>query len=311
MAFVQLLLFPGLAFLFVMGLAAEFVDRKLYARFQNRVGPPWFQPAADFVKLLSKENLIPDAADRPIFGLMPILAFASAVTAYFYVPTLRSNALFSFDGDLIVVLYFLTIPTLTFFLAGWYSRSAFSMIGAIRSMIQLFAYEVPLFLCLLAAALLADTWSVSGVASFYANHPPLILINLPGFAVSLMALLGKLEKVPFDIPEAETEIVAGSFTEYGGKSLAFFKAAINVEMVVAASLLAAIFLPFGFFANPILSAVVYIAKVFFIVFLIALARSVAARLRLDQMVVVCWKIFGTVSFGQIVLNLLVKGWVPR
>jgi NADH-quinone oxidoreductase subunit H len=301
-----LLIFPGLLFLFISGLAAEFIDRRLYARFQNRQGPPWFQPIADFIKLMGKEDIVPFDADRTMFRFMPILALASTVTAFFYIPQWRMKALYAFNGDVIVVLYLLTIPTLTYFLAGWYSRSVYSMIGAIRSLTQLFAYEVPLFLCILAAALLADTWSLSEMTKFYNAHPAYWILNIMGFGIAILTLLGKLEKVPFDIPEAETEIVAGSFTEYGGRLLAFFKATINIETVVGSSLLTAVFLPF-WYVEPLVPAVlVYLIKVFAMIFVMSLARSVFARLRLDQMIDLCWKWLAPLAFLQVLINLIVK-----
>ncbi len=169
-ALFHILIFPGLLFLFIFGLIGEFADRKLYARFQNRKGPPWFQPIADFIKLYSKEEIIPEEADVSVFKLMPVFALAASATAILYIPIWGTHAVFHFNGDIIVVLYLLTIPTICYFLGGWYSRSIFSMIGAVRALTQLFAYEVPLFLCILAPALLADTWSISGMVEFYNHH---------------------------------------------------------------------------------------------------------------------------------------------
>ncbi len=126
----HILIFPGFLFVCLFGLVAEFVDRKLCARLQNRIGPPWFQPLADFIKLAAKADMVPEQADRTVFTLMPVIALTATVTALFYIPIWQQRALFSFKGDVIVVLYLLTIPTFTFFLGGWYARSVFSMIGA-------------------------------------------------------------------------------------------------------------------------------------------------------------------------------------
>jgi NADH-quinone oxidoreductase subunit H len=302
----QILVFPGILFLFAFAFAVEFVDRRIYARIQNRMGPPWFQPVADFIKLLGKEEVVPEDADMTVFKGMPIIALTTSITAFFYIALWSTQALFSFNGDVIVVLYLLTIPTLTYFLGGWYSRSVYAMIGAVRSLTQLFAYEVPLFMAILASALLANTWSLSEIASFYSRHPWYWMCNLTGFAISLIALLGKLEKTPFDIPEAETEVVAGCFTEYGGRLLATFRLAISVEMVVGASLLAAVFLPFGLNLPAGINFIVYVAKVFFIVSILAVLRSILARLRLDQMINLCWKYFAPVAFLQVLFNLAIK-----
>lgn len=311
LALFNLIIFPGLLFLFVLGLIAEVYDRKLYARLQNRVGPPWYQTIADFIKLAAKEDIVPQEADLLIFKLMPILAVVVTITALFYIPLWSQQAFYSFNGDLIVVLYLLTIPSLAFFLGGWYSRSVYSMIGAVRSLIQFFAYEVPLFVSILGPALLANTWSISEMTVFYKNHPYFWIFNLVGFGVSLVALLGKLEKVPFDIPEAETEMVAGTLTEYGGRRLAFLRMAINIEMLIAASLFSAVFLPWGLGLNPVLGFIVYLIKVFFVVSLVSLARTLFARLRIDQMVQLCWKVIAPIAFMQFLFNLVIKGVLLR
>ena len=303
----NILIFPGLLFLFFFSLAAEFFDRKLGARLQNRVGPPWFQPLADFIKLLGKEDIIPEEADNRVFKLMPVFALTSVSCAFFYIPLWGKNALYSFNGDVVVVLYLLTVPILTYFLGGWNSRSVFSMIGAVRSLTQLFAYEVPLFMTILAAALLADTWSLSKMAAFYSAHPGYWVFNILGFVIAQITLLGKLEKVPFDIPEAETEIVAGSFTEYSGRLLALFRLSINIEMVVGISLLAAVFMPWWLDAGPIVGFIIYVLKVAALISLVSLLRSLFARLRLDQMINLCWRVFAPLAFLQVIINLILKG----
>lgn len=305
----KILVFPGFIFLSLYSLFMEYADRKLYARFQNRVGPPWFQPLADFVKLLGKETIIPNEADVKMFRAIPLFSLAAVCTAFLYIPVWGVKSLFPFNGDAIVVLYLLTIPTLTFFLAGWHSSSLFACLGSVRTLTQLFAYEVPLFMAVLAPTLLAGNtgnWSVSGISAFYGSHPLLLLVNIPAFIVALVAIQGKLERVPFDIPEAETEIVAGAFTEYSGKLLAMFRMSIDIEMVVVASLLAAVFLPFYPAGGPVLGFVIYIVKTLAIVFLLSAVRATMARLRLEQMVSFCWRILTPVAIFQIVLNLILK-----
>jgi NADH-quinone oxidoreductase subunit H len=310
-ALFSILIFPGLLFVSVFGLMAEFFDRKLYARLQNRVGPPWFQTFADFIKLLGKEDIVPMQANLRMFNLAPLFALASVATVFLYIPLWKVESLFSFNGDIIMVLYLLTIPTLAFFIGGWYSTSLFARIGSVRAVTQLFAYEVPLFMSILSAALLADTWSLEKIAVFYTQHPLYFLFNLVGFAVSLVALLGKLEKVPFDIPEAETEIVAGAFTEYSGRRLALFRLAIDIEMVAGSALLVAVFFPFGLALSPVIGFVVFIAEVFGVIALLSLLRTIVARLRIDQMIDFCWKCLVPFALFQLLLNLILKGVLPR
>ncbi len=303
----SILIFPGFFFLVIFSLFVEFFDRKLYARLQNRIGPPWFQPFADILKLLGKEELIPCDANQRMFKAAPLFALTAAITAFLYIPMWKVNTLFAFNGDVLVVLYLLTLPTLCFFIGGWYSTSLFARIGSVRSMTQLFAYEVPLFMGILSSALLANTWSLTEITSFYAAHPWFWLFNLLGFCISLIALLGKLEKAPFDIPEAETEVVAGVFTEYSGKLFAFLRLTLDIEMVVGAALLAAIFFPFGLKLNPVLGFFIFIVKIFFIVSLLSLLRTILARLRIDQMINFCWKYLVPLAFLQLLINLVMKG----
>jgi len=310
-ALYSILIYPGFLFLFLGGFLMEYIDRKLYARLQNRVGPPWFQPLADFIKLAGKENVIPEEANPNVFKLMPILSLASAVTAILYIPLIHTKSLYYFSGDIIVILYLLTVPAITFFLGGWYSTSLYSKIGAVRALTQLFAYEVPLFIAILSPAVLADTWSLTGVVEFYNAHPWYWCFNLVGFGIGIIAMLGKLEKVPFDIPEAETEIVAGTFTEYSGRFYALFRLTLNIETVVGASLLAAVFLPFGLQHDPVIGFAIYMVKVIFIVAILSLSRTIFARFRIDQMIDFCWKYLSPIAFLQLLITLILKGFVLR
>lgn len=303
-----ILVFPGILFLGTYGLLLEFLDRKLYARFQNRVGPPWYQPMADFIKLMGKEGIVPTYADKTMFKILPAFAIAAVSVVVLYVPIWSPTAIYAFDADLIVVLYLLTIPTLTFFLAGWSSTSLYATIGAVRTLTQLFAYEVPLFMSLLGPAILANSWSFSGIAEFYAANPLLMLANIPGFIVAILAMQGKLERSPFDIPEAETEIVAGPFTEYSGRFLALFRMTIDFELIAVSSIIAAVFLPF--WSEIIwLGILIYIVKTLFVIFILALLRSLMARLRIEQMVNFCWKFLAPAAILQILIDILIKAYM--
>ena len=304
-----MMVFPGFLFLVSYSWACEWVDRKLYARFQNRVGPPWYQPLADFIKLMAKEEIIPEAADKVILRFLPVFAIAAVLTAFLYMPIWNTQAVYAFSGDLIVVFYLLTIPTLTFFLAGWHSTSLFATLGSVRNLSQLFAYEVPLLISLMGPALLAGSWSLSGISQFFATHPALLVVNLIGFAVSLVAVQGKLERVPFDIPDAETEIIAGSFTEYSGRLLGLFRLGLNLEMVVAATLISVVFLGGSFGLHPILGFILFIVKTLLIVAILSLFRTVTARIRIEQMMQFCWRYLAPLALVQLLLNIVVKAYL--
>jgi NADH-quinone oxidoreductase subunit H len=240
---------------------------------------------------------------------MPVIALAAVSAAFLCVPTYKVTSVYHLEGDLIVVLYFLTLPTLTFFLAGWYSTSVYATIGSVRVLTQLFSYEVPLFMALLAPALLAESWSLSGIALYYSQHPLYVLLNIPALAVAVVACQGKLERVPFDLPEAETEIVSGAFVEYSGRLYAIFHLVMDAELVVVASIIAAVFLPF-YSANPLWGFGLYVLRTLAVLFVLALFRAVMARVRIDQMVQFCWRILTPLAIFQLVLNLILRGVLP-
>ncbi|MCX8025514.1 MAG: NADH-quinone oxidoreductase subunit H, partial [Thermanaerothrix sp.] len=143
---VILLIFPGGLFLILASLAYEYVDRKLVARFQNRIGARWFQPLADLVKLLSKEEIVPQGVQRGLFYLLPLFALASALTAALYVPMVGLKPAYTFQGDLIVTIYLLSVLTLSMGLAGASTVNRFALVGATRTLTQLFSYEAPFML---------------------------------------------------------------------------------------------------------------------------------------------------------------------
>ena len=179
---------------------------------------------------------------------LPLLALACALTAALYVPLLGLQPLLSFEGDLIVTVYLLSVVTMSLALAGANTADRFSLIGAVRTLTQLFSYEAPFLLALLGPAIVAGSWQISTINAFAGNHW-IVLTQPIGFVIALIGLMGKLELPPFDAPEAETEIVKGALTEYSGRGLALFQLAKSVELVVGLTLIAAFYL--GGIANPI------------------------------------------------------------
>jgi NADH-quinone oxidoreductase subunit H len=310
--------YPGVIFLFVYSTFCEWFDRKVYARLQNRMGPThtgrWgiLQPVADFVKLLAKEDIVPERADKTLFTLLPVVGIAAVSTAMILLPVwhydLAQASPNSFSGDIIVLLYILTLPTLVFFLAAWSSTSFFSTIGGARVLTMLFGYEVPLFLAVLSPAIMAGSWRLAEIAAFFQHKPLLLLPNLIGFIVSVICLQAKLERTPFDIPHAETEIVGGTFTEYSGKKLALFRLMTDVEMVAGSGLIAAVFLG-GFPGGVILGFVNFVIKTLFIIFLLTLIRALTSRIRIDQVISFSWKYLAPLAVLQLLITIVLKGFV--
>jgi NADH-quinone oxidoreductase subunit H len=298
---ITLLFFPGGLFLLAAGLAYQWADRKLMARMQNRVGPRWFQPLADMVKLMAKEEVVPDGAQPFLFLALPVIALAGALTAALYVPLVGLAPAHSFAGDLIVVVYLLSLLTICTGLAGSNVASHFSRIGATRTLTQLFSYEAPFLLALLGPAIVAGSWQIAEVASFAETRPLLALTQPLGLIVGVLGLMGKLELAPFDAPEAETEIVAGALTEYSGRGLALFLVARNVELVIGLSLIAAFYL--GGVSDPLN----WLVKTGLLLAVIAVAQSVLVRLRIDQTVGLWWRYGALLALAQFLILIVLKG----
>ncbi len=297
---ILLLIFPGGLFLLSFGLLYEWVDRKLVARFQNRVGPRWFQPLADAIKLLAKEEIIPNGVHKIMFLLLPIVAITGALTAALYVPMFGFNAAFSFEGDLIVVLYLLSLMTLCIGLAGANTSSRFTIIGATRALTQMFSYEAPFLLAMLGPAIAAGTWNIGKINAFTGENIWFILAQPIGFIVAVVGLMGKLELPPFDAPEAETEIVAGALTEYSGRGLALFHLGKNVELVIGLTLVVVFYL--GGIANP-LEFILKSAGLFLVV---TALQSLFARLRIDQTVGLWWRLGALMALLQLLAIIFGK-----
>lgn len=300
-------IYPGMLFLMVYGFFCEWADRKLYAQMQNRKGPFLLQPLADFIKLLSKEIIVPaNTIDKRMFLMLPFAAIAAITTTALIVPIDSMSGIISFRGDLVAVVYLLSLPTICFFLIGWASQSPYSGVGAMRVLTQLFAYEVPLLLVLLGPAILAGQWNIAGISEFFAAHPLMMLVNLLGLIIAIITLQGKLERVPFDIPHAETEIVGGSFTEYTGRLYGFIRLTFSMEMVVVCALVNAVFLGGTFGLSGILGFLVFFVKTMVLIFLLSLIRALMARIRIEQMINFCWKYLAPLSLVQIAFNILVR-----
>jgi NADH-quinone oxidoreductase subunit H len=296
-----LLIFPGGLFVLFAGLAYEWADRKLVARFQNRIGPRWFQPLADTVKLLSKEEIMPDGVDHNLFLALPLVAVAAVLTAALYVPMAGLAPAFSFRGDLVVTIYLLSAMTLCVGLAGANTIDRFSLIGATRTLTQLFSYEAPFLLALLGPAIAAGTWQISVINGYALSNLWIVVTQPVGFIVAIIGLMGKLELPPFDAPEAETEIVAGAMTEYSGRGLALFHIGKDAELVIGLVLVAAFYL--GGLANPL----EFILKTAALLLVVAGLQSLFARLRIDQTVGLWWRFGAILALLQLIVLVILKG----
>jgi NADH-quinone oxidoreductase subunit H len=309
---VYIFLFPGFVFLLAYALLCAYLDRKIAARMQHRVGPPFFQPVADLIKMLGKEVIDPDGIDRTLFDAAPTVALAGVMTAFLYIPVIGSSPL-AFQGDLIVVLYLLMLPTLILAVLGWMSRNIFSAIGGIRTVTQLFIYEVPFFLALLTPALMAGTWTISEIASWQQENTWFLFLQPIAFVVALIGLQAKLERTPFDIPDADTEIVAGPWTELTGRRLAFMTLTMNVSLVAGSALIAALFLggPMTPWTGspgllPVLAGFfLFLAKTLAILLILSSIKVATGRIRIDQLNDIGWKYIASASLFQVAVVLII------
>jgi NADH-quinone oxidoreductase subunit H len=233
---------------------------------------------------------------------LPIFALAGGLTAALYVPIFGMQPVYSFEGDLIVTLYLLSLLTLCIGLAGSNTLDRFSLMGATRTLTQLFSYEAPFLLAMLGPAVVAGSWQIIKITSA-ADGRWLILTQPIGFLVAVIGLMGKLELPPFDAPEAETEIVAGALTEYSGRGLALFQLGKGVEMVIGLTLIAA------FYLGGIFSPVDFLWKTAGLLLIIVILQAVLARLRIDQSVGLWWRYGVLLVLGQwlIILSMRLTG----
>ncbi len=310
---VYLLLFPGILFLMGYSFFLKFLDRKIMARMQHRVGPPLLQPFADFIKTLAKEVIDIKGADRYALDAGPLIALAAVITAYLYIPIVGISPI-GFQGDLVVVLYLLTLPTIILFLLGWLSRNIFATIGGVRTVTQLFIYEVPFFLALMTPALMAGSWAISDIVGWQQRNLWFVFIQPLGFIVALVGLQAKLERVPFDIPEAETEVIAGPWTELTGRRFALMSLAMNMALVTGSALIAAVFLggpltPWVLepaWASGIVGFGLFLAKTLFILGILSSITVALGRVRIDQLNDFGWKYLASAALVQLGIVLLMN-----
>jgi len=297
-----LLIFPGGVFLFVCAWLFEWIDRKITARLQGRIGPPWYQPLADWIKLMAKEDLLPMGTNEWACAALPIVSLAAVLTASLYVPIGGSIAN-AFEGDLIVVLFLLSIPALAYFGAGWISGGVYSVIGGNRSLLQYFSYEVPFLMALSGPAILSSSWSISCIAAQQAKTIWGVAIQPIGFLLAVMGLIGKLKRVPFDIPKAKSEIVAGPLTEFSGRKLALWHISTQMTTVVGVFLLTDAFLGGSGVSKLLPPALTFGLKALLILSMLSIANVLYARLRIDQMADLGWQVLAPLALLQLAATI--------
>ncbi|HLJ83055.1 MAG TPA: NADH-quinone oxidoreductase subunit NuoH [Candidatus Eremiobacteraceae bacterium] len=296
-------------------------ERKILAWFQLRLGPIWcgpwglLQPAADAVKLVLKEDLTPRDADPIIYHFAPAIAVLTSVLAYAAIPfgTFPDGSPVAIANLNVGILYILAAGSLGVYgiaLGGWSSQSKWPLLGAIRSTAQMISYELAMGLSIIGVLLLAGTTNLSGItAAQSAHHVWYILPQFVGFLIYFITATAETNRAPFDLPEAETELVAGFHTEYSSLRFGTFFVAEYINMITVSCVATLLFLGGGdgpfLAAAPLLSVVWFVLKVMVFLFILIWMRATLPRLRYDRLMAFGWKVLLPVA----VLNLLVTAAV--
>jgi NADH-quinone oxidoreductase subunit H len=313
----ELLLFPGLTFFVWIGFLFEWLERKTAARMQGRRGPvvtgPYgiLQPVADFFKLAAKEEIVPSESDSFVLRWGPALYFAAPAIGVAFVPVIGAQSVLYDPLDLLFMLFVLAFSTLMALMLGYASAGRFSTIAIGRLALQFTSYEIPLIIAMVTPAVLAGSLSIQGIAAAQGNIWYIILAPV-AFAVFIIAALAELEKPPFDIPSAKTEIVGGWMTEFSGNTLAYVKLTKNLSYAFISALAVSLFL--GGPSGPVLSSNQYLQgllytsyfllKLFLVGFVIFVIRTALARVKIDQATRVFWTVITPLSLIQLALAIL-------
>jgi NADH-quinone oxidoreductase subunit H len=294
-------------------------ERKLLGRFQARYGPNragpigYLQPLADVVKLIFKEDFVPRGANRILFQVAPLISVFAAVAAVAVIPfggvhTFWGHHVALVGTDInIGVLYLFALSGIGFYgliLGGWASGNKYSLLGSARTAAQLVSYEVAMGLSIIGVVMMAQSLSLVDIVHAQQDTVWYILFQPLGFVIFLIAAVAETNRAPFDMPEAESELVAGYHTEYGGLKFAMFFLAEYINMIIVSALGATLFL--GGFSGPVLPGVVWLGiKVAALLFLFIWLRATLPRLRYDRLMKLGWKVLLPLATLNLVVTAVV------
>lgn len=281
---IQVVVFPGLIFTALVGLVTAWVDRKVTARVQMRVGPPFLQPFYDVTKLMIKETCIPTGCPRGLFLSAPLVGLAGVTLASTLIWRTLLNPATGFGGDVIVVLYLLTMPAMAVVVGAFASRNPLASLGGSREMKLMMAYELPLVLAV--SVPMIKTHSI-GFDRLLAESPAAAsLSGIVALIVCILCMQAKLTLVPFDSPEAETELSGGAYIEYSGPPLAIFKLTRAMMLFTMPMFLVTVFC--GGLGSTPGGAFLGVLKYSGLVVVMVLIRNTGPRIRIDQAVKFFW-----------------------
>lgn len=307
-----------LLFLLLMAAYLVWVERKFLARLQIRYGPNragkfgLLQPIADLVKMLAKEDTVPDGADRIFFLLAPAVVATTAFLMFSVVPLGRDLTFWGEKIPLVVtdlnigLLFVFAMSSLGVYgvaVGGWASNSKYALLGGIRGAAQMISYELSLGLSLVPIVMLSGSFSMIDIVRAQAAYP-FILVQPVAFVVFLISAMAESKRIPFDLPEAENELVAGYHTEYSGMRFGLFFLGEYVNMMVFGGIMAVLFL--GGWRGPILPPFLWLLiKIVIVALFMIWVRGTLPRLRYDQLMTIGWKVLIPVSLVNIVITAAV------
>jgi len=308
-----------LGLMLVVALVLIWGELKWGAHMQARVGPwyaggrwGWAQPLADAVKFLQKEDLVPDEADDKVFRLAPYVMIAGTLAVFVVIPIGPSIVARDLDIGVFYLLAVSSLSTLGVLMAGWSSGNKYSLIGGVRAGAQLIAYELPLVLATVAVVIQAGTLSLSGIVAAQSGFKWFVAPQIIGFIVFLVASLAELNRTPFDLPLAESELTMGYLTEYSGLRFTMFFLGEYAGMVSMGAIISTLYL--GGYSLPGLSGdtldiagpFILLAKIFFIGFIMIWIRWTYPRVREDQLQAIAWKWLIPLTLVNIVVTATLK-----
>lgn len=300
---------------------ATYFERKVIGHMQVRMGPMRvgphgiLQPVADMVKLFFKEDIIPEQADRTVFYFAPVIAFVAAISSLAVIPFYTDWYLANINIGLLFILAMSSLGAYGIVMAGWASNSKYAFLGGLRSSAQVLSYEIAMGLSLVGVMIMAGSLNLKEIveAQTRLTYGMFALPQILGLYVFLVAAFAETNRAPFDLPEAESELVAGYFAEYSGFRFALFYAGEYIAMIVMASLLTVCYFggwtlpPFIVKTLPFLDSVPgivwFILKVYFFIFLYYWIRATLPRYRYDQLMSIGWKVLIPLSL----LNIFITG----
>jgi NADH-quinone oxidoreductase subunit H len=283
-------------------------ERKVSGHMQSRFGPMrtgwhgWLQTIIDAIKLILKEDTTPESADKSGFLIAPIIVFVSAFMAYICIPFGKGLIVKDLNIGILYILAITTFTVIGLLTAGWCSNNKFSVLGGFRSAAQIISYEVPLTLSILGVVILSQTLSMQSIVNSQKHIWEWYIFRQPlGFLIYLVAAIAEINRVPFDIPEAEQELVAGFNIEYSGMKFAMFFFAEFANLFLVSAIATTLFL--GGWNGPLLpSWIWFFIKCFFLVFVIMWFKWTFPRLRVDQLMGFAWKFLLPLAFVNLILT---------